>query len=395
MRKLYSSTTTHCRRCVVLTSMAILCGMMYTTVAAKPREQANSNVARGLVSSMKEFVDLVSDGEPEMLSHYEESTYDNHGNRTLFVEHTWQDDRWRVKTTTSTYDIASNLIHEVTDHGLQVVKKWLDYDSRRNVIEELVEIHNGSELSYVDVTTYRYDQRGNLVERTYERDGVRYDELQRWTFSYNERGDLVETVHERDNGLDGLDIWERSTFTYNERGDLMEELQERSYGSPRLERFSYDSNGRLQERRLQWFDADFQLEREDLTEYAYEPTGAQVLEHMVVRSFLSAEPLTWFERWTTRRYDPRGNLVEILAEEDYQDGRCGRLIWTHELDTQGRPLAEHFNVSILDCDGDVVQGAFGWNRTYTYDQWGNVVQETLQSERDGKPTTIDKRIYEY
>ena len=113
------------------------------------------------------------------------------------------------------YDEQGNMIEENTysKDGLLISKNKYDYDEKRNIIEFncIIDVN----MDYKNKVTYKYDDRGNMIEEISD-----FDNFTKSTYQYDERGNKVEEKkqHSPTNSWD-----EKIIYKYDERGNVIEE----------------------------------------------------------------------------------------------------------------------------------------------------------------------------
>lgn len=221
-------------------------------------------------------------------------------------------------------------------------------------------------------TTYRYDQRGNLVEENLFQNGDVVKTVHRYT-----AGDLRrETIHYRKDGS----VEKKVSYVYDDHGFLLETAGVLDDGRPFLrETFLYDTKGLLAER------------KNSLTRwtYQYDARGNAVGIVRFGRVFRTAETENY--QLTDRyefQYDRRDLMTSALvlrpdstvkARYEFQYDAEGRLTGEKEFGADKRPV--YSRKIVIASDGRRLEesgserGRF-FRSTYRYDSRGNVTEAT-------------------
>jgi YD repeat-containing protein len=126
-------------------------------------------------------------------------------------------------TTVSVYNVA----------GVVTSKLMLKYDTRGNLVEEVVYGGNQSEL---EKKTYHYDDNKNLKEEAkYKLDKITL----KTSYNYNSTGALVEIIEE----APGIARFVKKSFTYDPQGNLLE-IKWRRKGTEEFNRIAYQYDDR-------------------------------------------------------------------------------------------------------------------------------------------------------
>lgn len=246
----------------------------------------------------------------------------------------------------SNYDEAGNEIEKKRYLGETGKITYYAHDNNGNLYRE-ININNGN----IDqVITYTYDEQGNLISESYDYDynGVA-DRIDAYT--YNEQGNL--STKNIDSDTDGV-ADETITYTYDEQDNLITE--------------SIDSN------------ADGIADQ--IMTYAYDNRGNLISESIDFDTDRIANQIT------TYTYDERGDLTETSYDRN-ADGFVD-LIDKYVFDKDGKLVSEtrtdNNENDIDDPDSETI--------TYTYDENGNLVQETVNAGNDDALNSTVTYVYD-
>lgn len=115
-----------------------------------------------------------------------------------------------------------------------------EYDSMGNITKDYysgcdiwADSPSGSPSTYEYI--YTYDELGNIINKTENRDGRIY----KYGYTYDDKGYVIKETIEYDNG-NTYDTF----YIYDENGKMIEEQME-SYSGIRITRYTYDEQGRV------------------------------------------------------------------------------------------------------------------------------------------------------
>ena len=180
------------------------------------------------------------------------------------------------------------------------------------------------------ITTYKYDENGNLV----------YSESPSEKVTYDKNGNILSLERS----------YEKLTYTYDEKGNLItEQLQDLTdRGDHRLYSYTYDNEGRVLTK---------QTDMRKYT-YTYDQKGNLL-------TYTSCYPSGKADFQTTFFYDEKEHRIETKTL--YGDGSTK--ITTYERDEKGNMLSE-----------TIQQSGKTTKTEYTYDEYGNVLTYKKSSE---------------
>jgi len=254
-------------------------------------------------------------------------TYDNEGNRTIWLDEYWGDTNW------------------VSD-----VRQTYTYSGKGNMISHLVEKLNGTDWKIEYGINYTYDNNGNIILESnvnYWNNTDSYISSEQ-TYIYDGNTNLISRIEERWSWTgQNMEKHLRNTYTYNSNGNMTSDLFERWY-APNWE----------------------QNERTTMT-YDSEGNMTSLLEEQLdYENWVSTERTTW-------THDSNRNIISELYQE------WEETVWENE-----RQLTYIYDnnenvTSELSEGWDGTAWENGKLETYTYDSNGNYTFSTGESWRSG------------
>lgn len=226
--------------------------------------------------------------------------------------------------TTYKYDANGNLINEKYSNGDKSWESWYEYDANGNKIHSKWTNDAGNNIE----TWYEYDENGNLVHEKYS-DGYEY-----W---YNEDGQITGTS----------DGWNTEYFkTYDTNGNLIKEV---NYDSGYQVFYEYDSEGRLIHEKSS--SMIFPDNTPNETWYEYDANGNKKIHK---KESIGAE--YWQE------YDAKGNKI-------YEKNSYGQEFWCeYKYDAKGNLIYKKFT----SASGDTSEEWY----EYEYNENDKIVKKT-------------------
>ena len=274
-----------------------------------------------------------------------------------------------VEIADASYDANGNLVLlQLSRNGEIFDTTRYTYDDNNNILTE-VGIHPDGHETYRREYTYS-DQGYHVVRKSYDSNGNLSHES---TSSYDTQGRLLrdgDAVYSYDDSgnkikEESLTLNSYTTFLYDDNNKLLTQIYvERDSERNRYEK-SYDPQGNL------LIDSHIENGVEiDRFAYSYDRNGNQT-----EKKYFEYDALKYH---TTFTYDDRGNLLEQVVLE-LATGNKTTTTYTYDL--QNRKLSEDF-----------VQGGQPYRYTWTYDEFGNLVNYSLF--RDGVLTGCADLQYE-
>jgi antitoxin component YwqK of YwqJK toxin-antitoxin module len=215
---------------------------------------------------------------------------------------------------------------------------------------------NWVEGNHYVTATQEFDINGNLTsQRSFNRDGEPGENNE---YSYDEKGRVKEElIYYEDN-----ELAETHRYVYADDGKVLEEQIEYQGGAKDTVTYSYNSSGKLLERK----QIDEEGEIESLDKYEYD--GELITQESIYNG--DNELITDAKH----TYDAKGNIVETIA---LSKERGEKIRTVYEYDEQGRrDCIEHYN-----GNGQVFA-----RTTYTFDESGNMT-EMLEEDTVATKTT--------
>jgi hypothetical protein len=264
--------------------------------------------------------------------------------------------------------------------------RHIEYDRKGNPKEE----HSGYDshwggLGSTEVTTYKYDGKGNLILKDYVAD---HYEVGEFTYGYTEyytydnKHRLLGKIFEKDQDLDGVVDEKNSWFyTYDKQGNLVKEVTESpdfdGDGSPdymNVTDYTYNAKGDMT-RSYKTFYSFGELEQDYISNtWTYDERDNLIhreLDDTINMDFV----LTW-----DYEYDQKDRLLKEIHHDEFDHGEDGRLVTKYIYNKSGDLIREDAGIlSVSDWDESELQPAV----LYAYDKHGNLTEkEVLASYRD-------------
>jgi hypothetical protein len=320
-----------------------------------------------------------------------------------------------VVTTNPAGDSLSTILEEDTDldggWDLLVITFTNTYDDDGNTLSHLT-----TSETFIFLSEYTYDTDGNRVLTTYtfdsDADGV-WDSITHATESYDSAGNRVSMTEEYDSDNDGtVDTTKYYTYTYSSEGHL-EHAENDIDGDGTLDNvFEYhtevDADGNV----LVWSQtsdngADGVINYATTRTYSYDDDG-RLLTELEERDQDGDGDLDWIvnEQYI---YDTVGNLLTYNQQQDANANGSAdyETSNTYTYDSDDNLLTEHkvrIEQGVTDyseetvhiyVDGMLTQTTYErddsddgsiehsklW--TYTYDEYGNMLEAVLEDDTDG------------
>ena len=234
------------------------------------------------------------------------------------------------------------------------------FDEHGNVAQTInLSYFNGDGIPNWAFTNYfYYDRRGNLVSSVQEfdsnGDGIP-DEIITNHLFLDRRGNLVSLVQEIDSNGDGIpdEIITDHLFR-DQRGVLLSAVEDDDVG------------------------ADGTIDQIVTNTFTYDSEGREIGSVSLYDT--NADGVADFQSVTSLTYDRQGHLLLFTNEDDfYSPGTLElRTTVSFTLNSDGSPVS-----SIVRNYDTIIGSQVTWFATYTYDKFGNLVQQTEEAQLPG------------
>ena len=269
--------------------------------------------------------------------------------------------------------------------GDEVLKGKVSFfsDSTYNFVEKFGEIEKGGRRCNFK---YKYDEKGNKIEgheypNLYDHDDFKCDEKgnkiegtkfdvnrdrgsyeYKYTYKYDEKGNMIEENYYKSSELNY-----KSKYKYDEKGNKIEENWYNSAGGLWYKlTYKYDVKGNKIEQINNNADGSLFYKYT----YKYDVKGNKIEENI--------------NRKYTYKYDVKGNMIEFNGSN--ADGSLVRR--TYKYDVKG---------NIIEMNDYNDDGSLRDKKTckfeVEFDRMGNWIKKTLI--KDGKPEYLTERVIEY
>lgn len=278
-------------------------------------------------------------------------------------------------------DILDN---KKTDDGL--VDVWLT-ETIYNVSDDEEEISE----------SYKYDEKGNLLDKIIYKNGKEY---KRSAYTYNEQGDIIVDRYFKESVETNKITFEH---TYNENGRLLETLKVEYYikdnnikiGKESRYIYNYDNNNNIVSLKHEYKSSDTGKYDDCYeTNYTYNEKGKIISQERVRNAT--------FDKKITYEYDKNGNIVLYTTVD--RDGYKSET--SYEYDDDSNLIKE----ICKNKDKELYTDLYEYNndgyatkytrihdgkesvQEYTYDENGNVININKSNSADNRCTYINIRM---
>lgn len=218
------------------------------------------------------------------------------------------------------YDAYNRPIWRSSPDGIAKI----EYDDKGNVIKRVA--------SYGAMYEYEYDSNNNLLKRTYtdERGNLVSTE----TFTYDEKGQLIKKTYDSNNVEDPWSIV--YTYTYDENGNLLVDDRVQSSGYNTRYEYTYDEGGAPIKK------TEYTPHGTYYYVWEYDKAGNEILEK---RSFADGTR----DYMYSQTYDEAGNRIKTHYQYGVSDEVVGETFY--EYDEHGNLLKVTSQYSVTEYSG--------------------------------------------
>lgn len=329
-----------------------------------------------------------ADGTPD----YRQATsYDDDGNVASIADDWDADGNDDVVTRYDSSGRKTEEVWDVEDDGAILDRAAYEYRADG----ELAAVQRASNGELYSATTYVYDEDGKLVR--IEEDQDLSDELadKVSTFEYDDEGRRT-----REEVYEGMTPASRTTFTYDGGGNLIQKDEDQGIDEviDATERWTFDGDvlvsheidedgdGLVDESRT--FDPEGRVSSargyhdgvlDVATTFEYDDDGNLVVERA------EDGQATLLSR-KQRAYDASSRLIELTVDDD-GDG-TDDIVTRWSYDAHGRLL------TVQERRSADPEAPFITTEGYTYDAQGRLIEVMFDSDADGAPDGLERRLYE-
>lgn len=208
-------------------------------------------------------------------------------------ENQFQKNDWTAINLNGKVKYVKDSTYAESEESSYITEIWFD-EKGKKIRDKMTELTNEDRKGYSSETTYKYNEKGNLIEESYDQDLL----LSKTINKYNEKNQMTEKLMFDHKGNE----FSKSLYKYDEKGNMVEKSD---YDGDKLlstEYFKYDEKGN----QIEVNTSEGKDEIKVL--YKYDEKGNQT----EIATYRSGKLMSK----TNMKYDEKNNDIELISDDE-------------------------------------------------------------------------------